>query len=510
MTTTNTRAAFACALLMCALAFAARAPAQQAATDGDDTARALLESAAQAMGGRERLEALDNFVMTGFGQYLNQEGGSRVTGHPMAPAKWQAANAVERSFDLRNKRALNRDRRAFEFPFAARFGQSWSLGSQVQTGTAMLNHPLPALLEALDPGTALGPVRVEDGLSVVELTTAQGDVLWLAIEPATSFPAWVRWITGSTTLGDVTYTTWFTGYLPFDGVRLPVGLTTVMDWRDTVAAELHVDSYRLNVDALPEFPQGGASGGFGGGTGAEAEATEIAQGVWDVRVGGNGGAVVEFADHLTMFEAYGNEAATFARIDLANTLVPGKEVTEVIVSHHHFDHSGGLRAAVSRGLSVIAHRGNEQIFREMVARPAPNYPDALARNPQPLKLVPVDEHLVLEDETMRVDVYHAIGHVHMANAVFAYIPEHRIFLEGDFSTHDWDWHWWGGAYLDNVEHYGLDPALNIPVHGIVTTFEETLAAIEEQVQRAREFCDERAAVNVFPAGCPVKYSRDAD
>ena len=146
-----------------------------------------------------------------------------------------------------------------------------------------------------------------------------------------------------------------------------------------------------------------------------------------------------------MFEAYNNEADSFARFDLADTLVPGKKVTHVIVSHHHFDHAGGLRAAVARGLNVVARRGNEGIFREMVARPAPNFPDALARNPQPLKFIPVDEQLTLDDGTMRVDVYHAVGHLHMAEAVFAYIPGPRIFLGGDFTTHDWESNTSGGA-----------------------------------------------------------------
>jgi glyoxylase-like metal-dependent hydrolase (beta-lactamase superfamily II) len=475
-----------------------------AAEGQPQSARGVLEEAAAAMGGLARLQGLDNLVMTGFGQYVNQQGGSAPSPDPRAPLKWTVAHDAERIFDLTNERALNRDRRGSLFPFAIE--RPWDRASQVQTGPAALDHPVPALLEALDAETHLGPVRVEDGATVVEFTVADGATLWLAVDPVTKLPAWVRSIGPSTTLGDVTTTTYFTGYLPFGELRLPVGITAAMDWRDTPSMIFHVDSYRVDVQDLPAFAAPPPSP-----PAAERRATadKLADKVWDVRIGGNGGAVVEFADHLVMFEAYNNEADTFARLDLADTLVPGKKVTHVIVSHHHFDHSGGVRAAVARGLTIVARRGNEGIFREMVARPAPNFPDALARNPQPLKFLPVDEHLALDDGTMRVDVYHAVGHLHMAEAVFAYIPGPRIFVEGDFTTYNWDWNWWGGAYLDNVERYGLDPAINVPVHGIVTTFDETIAGIEEQVANAREYCTRQARAGVYPAGCPVQYSRDS-
>lgn len=469
-------------------------------------ARTLLEQAAAAMGGLERLQALDNVVLTGFGEYLNQSGGGNPSPDPRAPGKWGTANDVERVFDLQNERAMNRDRRNSLFPFAIERSSAGERPIVVQTGVAMLDHPLPALLEALDPQTRLGSVHTEDDLNVVEFTIEQGATLWLALDPVSHLPAWVRWVSPSATLGDVVNTAYFTGYLPFDGVWLPVGLTAGIDWRDTQTMSFHVDSYRLNVQSgLVPFSAAPAPAAR---EERRAVANKIADHVWDVRYGSDGGAVIEFADHLTMFEAYDSEAATFARLDLANTLVPGKQVTEVIVSHHHFDHSGGLRAAVARGLTIIARRGNEGIFREMVARPAPIFPDALARNPQPLKFVPVDDHLALDDGTMRVDVYHAVGHLHMAEAVFAYVPGPRIFLEGDFTTFDWDWNWWGGAYLDNVDLYKLDPAINVPVHGIVTTFDETIAAIEKQVQNAKDYCAAKAKNDAWPPGCPMYYSRD--
>lgn len=467
------------------------------------SARQVLEQAAEAMGGLQRLQGLDSLALTGFGQYVNQQGGSAPSPDPRSPLKYTVAHDAERIFDLEGGRAMTRDRRGSLFPFA--IAQTQDRTDRVQTGVAALDHPVPALLEALDANTRLGPVSTEDGATVVQLTLAQGAPLWLGFDPVTKLPAWVRSVGPSTTLGDLTTTTYFTGYLPFGDLRLPVGLTATYDWRDTPAMLFHVDSYRTNVD-LPAFPAPPAPPAAAAPR--RAEATKIADKVWDVRIGGNGGAVIEFADHLVMFEAYNNEADTFARLDVADTLVPGKKVTHVIVSHHHFDHSGGLRAAVARGLTIVARRGNEQLFREMVARPAPNFPDALALDPQPLKFLPVDEQLTLDDGTMRVEVYHAVGHLHMTEAVFAYIPGPRIFLEGDFTTHDWDWHWWGGSYLDNVERYGLRPALNVPVHGIVTTFDETIAAIERQVRQARDYCTSQARAGIYPAGCPVQYSRD--
>jgi len=464
--------------------------------------RALLEQSAAAMGGLDRLRSLDNVVLTGFGLYQSQLGGGDLSPDAHAPHKYQVATDAQRVFDLKNKRALVQDRRASLFPFAAAANPNRS--QNLQTNLAMLDHPLTALLAALDSATKLGAVTIENGKPVVEFSVDAGPPLRIAIDPATHLPAWVRWISASDTLGDVTNTAYFTGYLPFDGVQLPTGITTAIDWRNITTSEFQVDSYQLNAKNLPAFPPPPTPPPT-----PTAESSKIAPGVWDVRYRGDAGAVIEFKDHLTMFEAYASEAATFARLDLANTLVPGKKVTEVIVSHHHFDHSGGLRAAVARGLTIISRRANEEIFREMVARPAPNFPDALARSPQPLKFVPVDEHLALDDGTMHVDVYHVLGHLHMAEAVFAYIPERRILLEGDFTTFNWDYNWWGGAYLDNVEHYGLDPEINIPVHGKVTTFKDTIATIEKQVATAKKYCATSAKVGVYPAGCPVQYSRDA-
>jgi glyoxylase-like metal-dependent hydrolase (beta-lactamase superfamily II) len=329
---------------------------------------------------------------------------------------------------------------------------------------------------------------------------------WIGIDPVTHLPSFSRWITGSNNLGDITYTAYFTGYMPFEGVQLPMGLMNEMDWRHQVSLMFQVDSYRVDVaaDQLPAFPAPAPPAPAGAP--AEAKVTKVADGVWDIRVGTAGGAVIEFADRLVMFEAYGDETQTLARIDAANRLVPGKKVEAVIVSHHHFDHTGGLRAAVSRGLEVISQRGNEGIIREMLARRATYYPDALARTPQALVFTPVDEKLVLEDGTRRLEIYRVVEHGHMPNAVFAYLPKERITLEGDFGDESWQLHFWGSALAANIAHYGIDPERNVAVHGTgPLSIAQTLANNQRQIDAAVEYCRTTEQGGRFVFGCPVQY-----
>jgi hypothetical protein len=135
------------------------------------------------------------------------------------------------------------------------------------------------------------------------------------------------------------------------------------------------------------------------------------------------------------------------------------------------------------------------------------FPDDLAKSPHPLQFVPVDEHLTLQDRTQRLDIYRVLNHTHMANGVLAYLPEHRILMEGDLGDEAWSWHWWAGAMKTNLEAYDLEPVKNVAVHGPPggLSIEETLANTQAQAEAAQKFCSEQAAKGVFLFGCPVQY-----
>ncbi|MDR2215873.1 MAG: hypothetical protein LBE59_08535, partial [Nevskiaceae bacterium] len=247
-------------------------------------AERLLDQVATAMGGRQRLLDMENFVYTGFGQQLYQDGGGNVTGDLNAPPKWRGLIDVQRTFDLKGQRAVNQQRGSDLFPFAAPMGLSWDRSTSLQTGVDTLDHPLSLVRAALDPAAKLGPVTVEEGQSVLQFTTADGTTLWMAADTTTHLPTWMRRIVPHVNLGDVAVTTYFTGYVPNDGIPLPFGLMKRIDWRQQITLMFQVDSYRLNVLAseLPAFPAPPAPRTA---TAAVAVVTPLAKGVWDVRVG---------------------------------------------------------------------------------------------------------------------------------------------------------------------------------------------------------------------------------
>jgi glyoxylase-like metal-dependent hydrolase (beta-lactamase superfamily II) len=237
------------------------------------------------------------------------------------------------------------------------------------------------------------------------------------------------------------------------------------------------------------------------------EATPLAKGIWYLTGAGNS-TLFEFDDHLTLFEAYGSEANGKAIIAKARSLVPGKPLTELIVSHHHFDHTGGLRAAVAEGLTVIAATGNEAFLGEVAARPAKLFPDALGANPRPVRIRTVDDHLKLRDGSMEIDIYRVIANSHMADALMVHVPRERLLSQGDLFDVNWEAYWWGSSYMDNVRYRKIEVERDVPVHGRVLPLAEVQQHIARQIKNAEAFCASVEAADLPMRGCPVKAAID--
>ncbi|MDY6983823.1 MAG: MBL fold metallo-hydrolase, partial [Pseudomonadota bacterium] len=328
----------------------------------------------------------------------------------------------------------------------------------------------------------------------------------LALDPASRLPAWVQWIAPHENLGELRYRAEYSAWAPVEDLQLPMSFNTVSDFRDTVMLRLHVDRYELDA-AIDDLAVPAAVRSAPAPVPAyTVEAQPVAQGVW--LLAGNNGAnsvLLEFADHLTLFEVPTNRAWTQAVIDTARATVPGKPLTQAIISHHHFDHTGGLRVAVAEGLQIVTQAGNVEWFEEILGRPVTQFPDALSASGRRLDTLAVDDHLRMEDSALTVDVYRTVANAHMAHGLLAYIPEHKLLLQGDLFDRNWEVYFWGDTYEANLAWRNMDVERDVPVHGTVTPIAEVRSLLASQTEQARELCTEVANAGLSMPGCPLAW-----
>jgi glyoxylase-like metal-dependent hydrolase (beta-lactamase superfamily II) len=180
-----------------------------------------------------------------------------------------------------------------------------------------------------------------------------------------------------------------------------------------------------------------------------------------------------------LIEAPQHDIRTLAVIAKARSLRPDKRLTQVVTTHHHFDHSGGVRAAVSEGLAVVTHKGNAAFFQTVVSRAHAIAPDALARNAKPLTLVAVDDQLEMTDATRTMILYPLAGNGHSDTMLMAYLPKERLLVEADLFSPGSATQPYAANLVDAIKSRHLKVDRIVPLHGAVARFDE-LARLERR------------------------------
>lgn len=340
------------------------------------------------------------------------------------------------------------------------------------------HHPLTLMQAVLRDGAAVSNVRLEDGLDLADVATADGVTLTIAADSGTHRPAYIRSMDHHFYLRDVSSKTSFSDYTTVAALTLP---TVIEQSRD----EFHV--YRLQATAQEvnspigdiSAPADAASAPpVSGMAQANVTAEPLGEGIWFLAGQSHHSVLIEFSDHLMIVEAP-NEARTLAVIARAEELVPGKPVTQVVNTHHHFDHSGGIRTAVARGLTVITQAANESFYRRMAEQPSTIVPDTLAREPRAIELEAVDDKATYADDSRTVELYHVAGSGHASTMLMVYVPAQRLLVEADlYNPGRTTPQLFAPNLLANVRRYGLEVDRLVPIHGGVVDFAELETAVE--------------------------------
>jgi hypothetical protein len=456
--------------------------------------RKTLDDAVTALGGAERIQSLKAIEITGSGDAPNA-GQNRMPDDELPV--WKVSEHT-RAIDLTNNRTRVRQFREAQFLFAGATTQRLTQGldgdvaynaspdgKMTRAGEAaardrrieLLHHPITIIRAALDPAATLANPRTVSNMQLVDVTTAAGDMVTLGIDQTTHLPAQVTSMTDNANMGDVAIVTSFSDYEEVDGVKLPRRLTTMMD--NYLQFDLQVSKNTVNGGVADlAAPADVRSAPIPTPPPVVVTVEPVAKGIWWLAGSGNHRSVVfEFDDHLVLYEVPVNEARSKAVIDKART-VSAKPLTTAIVSHHHFDHSGGLRVAVAEGLTIVTHRANEAFFKDLLARKHTIVPDALQRNPRPATFEWVDDQKTLKDASMEVQLYHLLDNPREGTNLFAYVPRERILVQADLYDASWQQHLWGENVLTNLAQRKLKIDRDVPVHGVIEPFDQMVKTIK--------------------------------
>jgi glyoxylase-like metal-dependent hydrolase (beta-lactamase superfamily II) len=169
-------------------------------------------------------------------------------------------------------------------------------------------------------------------------------------------------------------------------------------------------------------------------------AEEIGKGIQYIKGGSHHSVAIEMRDHVILVEAPQNEARVAPVLAKVKELFPNKPIRFVVNTHHHFDHSGGLRTAVAEGATVVTHGSNRAYYQAAWKAPRTINPDKLAGMPARVPtFMNVVDRAVLTDTPRRADsrvveIHRMQGNPHNDGFLMVYLPAEKLLIEADAYT----------------------------------------------------------------------------
>jgi glyoxylase-like metal-dependent hydrolase (beta-lactamase superfamily II) len=456
-----------------------------------------VNDAAEALGGRDRVLAVDTLVLEGTG--TNRNIGQNRT--PDAELPVFQVTAFKRTIDLANGQASQEVTRQAVVPAGVlpadpqkqNFGIDGDVAFNVgadgkpvrqaervaidRRTELILHHPVGIIRAALDPAAKLANPRKAGNLDVVDLTTPRGENLTLAVDSATHLPTSVTSMSYNVNLGDVAIETTFADYQDVNGLKLPARIISKIDkypntdytiTRNTVNEPVSALAAGADVKSAPAPV-----------VSANVTVEQVGKGLWLLAGQSHNSVLVEFSDHMELVEVPQNDTRTLAVIAKAREVKPDKPLTKAIVTHHHFDHSGGVRAAMAEGLTLVTHELNKPFFEDLAQRKHTIVQDALAAKPQAPKIETVQDQAEVRDAIQAMQLFKMDDPTqHSDSMLMVYFPNDRIVVQGDFYNTANTVFPRALSLNDNIQKRKLRVDKHVPIHGAVKTHAEFMKIVQ--------------------------------
>jgi glyoxylase-like metal-dependent hydrolase (beta-lactamase superfamily II) len=285
-------------------------------------------------------------------------------------------------------------------------------------------------------------------------------------------------------LGDTAVTTWYENYkdfaTPAGNVKFPTRIR--QEVAGSPVLDVAVSDVKLNMPLDATVPD--AVRNFKENVVATKAVDTNGQGVWFLAGGSHNSVLIEMADHAVLVETPLYDGRSLAVLAKAKELLPAKPVRYVVNSHHHFDHSGGLRTAAAQGAILITSEVGKPFFEKAIANPNRLNPDALAASSAKWSVEGVSGKRVMTSGSRTIEIMEIRDSVHANGFLMVYMPTEKILIEADAYT--------PGApnaatpakindnhlnLASNIQMQGLQVARILPLHGRMVDIAELNRAI---------------------------------
>jgi glyoxylase-like metal-dependent hydrolase (beta-lactamase superfamily II) len=312
----------------------------------------------------------------------------------------------------------------------------------------MYKHP--------DRVSGIGDVTVNGvAYPAAEYRATDDQTFTVMFDRATGLPARLRTLDYDNIWGDVTYDLVLADWRTIDGLKVATTRTYELNGRPVVQIKITDGTFNAPVAgdrlAIPAaFKTGAPKPATGAvpyqwvirrqfiGTYMDSDAVthdtrgsqglrfvELAPGVQHVTGGTHHSLLVEMRDHLIVFDAPVGDVQSNWVLDAARTKYPDKPVKFLVLTHHHMDHAGGLRAYLAQGATLVVGKGAAEHFRRVLAAPFTRNPDLAARDLSRAEIVEVADRRVFGDGRREVHAY-LLENPHAAATLIGYVPAARL------------------------------------------------------------------------------------
>ena len=259
----------------------------------------------------------------------------------------------------------------------------------------------------------------------------------------------VETVVDNAVVGDLPVEFEYANYQNMNGVQVPTrivqrqaGLQT-FDANITSASPNPANLAELLTAPPPAAPPGGAPpAGPGGGRGAGAPPAaagpppvdKIGDGVF--KIGGNYTSLaIDMGDHILVIESGQNDARGLAVMAAAKQAIPNKPIRFVVNSHPHFDHAGGLGAAVAEGSTILTHRNNEPMLERFLGGPRTLIGDSLSKvsNRRTDVVQGVGARDVRKGSNGKLVELHHVPNEHTDGLLAVYLPAEKLLWTADIT-----------------------------------------------------------------------------